>query len=169
VQAYSRQAPRLPAVPAVAVAVPAAAATALAAATAATTAAGAAGAATAVAAATATATVAAAAVAAAALALAATPTRGALRPRTVATRATGARSGFVDDELSPIERELIERLDRLATCGVVRHLDETEAARAAGLSVRDDGGRDDLPIGPEQVSKVVLTGPEGHVSYVESH
>lgn len=142
---------------------PAAAATA-AAAVSATTTAPAVAAATATAAAATTTTAAAPAAAAAATAAAAEAAA-----TTTATATLLARAGFVDDEGAAAHVGAVHRGDGLAGLFIVGHLDEAEAAGAAGLAVDDDLGTVDLPVLGEQLGEVLLGGAVRKIADVNVH
>ena len=61
---------------------------------------------------------------------------------TTPVAALGLRTGLIDVDSPLVEIETVQRVNRVPCGRLVRHFDETEAARAAGFAVGDDvGGR----------------------------
>ena len=106
---------------------------------------------------TAAATAAAAAEAAAAAATAATT-----------AAATAAILGLLHGDLTSLDVAAVDLLDRLAGLVLGRHLDEAEAARTAGFTVRDDLGVRYGADAAEQVAQVQLGDRVGQIANVES-
>ena len=73
-----------------------------------------------------------------------------------------AGTSLVDVEFAAGEFEAIECLDRLASI-VVRHLDETESAGAAGLTIRNDRSPLDGAVLGEQRFQFVTGGGVGKI------
>ena len=72
---------------------------------------------------------------------------------------------FVHPESAAVEVDAVERLHRPGGVGV-RHLHETEAARAARLAVGDQGHLLDRPMLGKQGADGLFGGREGKVSNV---
>src|SRR5207253_1653491 len=64
-----------------------------------------------------------------------------------------------------LEHGAVEVADGLLAA--LRHLDEAEAARAAGLAVADDLGAGDVAVLAERLAQVVRGGLEGEVADVQ--
>src|SRR5687768_11966469 len=69
-----------------------------------------------------------------------------------------AWTGFVDGQGPAAERRTVQRVDRRLRFAIVVHLDEAEAARAAGLAIRDDLRAGHRPMLLEQGQQVVGRG-----------
>ena len=79
-------------------------------------------------------------------------------------RAAATRTGHVDGEGAAVELPAVEGFD----CGVSAfHLDETEAAGAAGIAVGDDADALDRAMLAEEVANLVLGRTEGEVPHVD--
>ena len=74
--------------------------------------------------------------------------------------------GFVDLQPTTVDFFVIECADGFVRC-LVFHLDETEAARTAGVSIRDDRGRTDVAMGRKQLLEVTIRGAPGQISNVD--
>src|SRR5262249_17987158 len=145
-------------------------AAAVAAASAAVTAASAAVASAATASASAAVASAATASASAAVASAATASASAAVPATTASPAAAAalgRASLVDRQRTATERLAVQGVDGRLRLGVVVHLDEAEAARAAGFAIGDDLGPSDRPVLLEQRQQVVGRGVPRQVADVD--
>ena len=83
------------------------------------------------------------------------------------TRALGlAVLGLVDAQAAAAELLTVQRLD--GGVGVLRrHLDETEAARLAGLTVGHEADGIDVAVSGEQVAHLVFGGGKGEVADVD--
>jgi hypothetical protein len=83
--------------------------------------------------------------------------------------ATLARPGLVDGEVATVNVLAVEGRDGRASVLVIRELDETEAAGAAGFTVHDQRRRRDFAVSREQLAQLALGGIERQISYVELH
>jgi hypothetical protein len=77
--------------------------------------------------------------------------------------------GFVDDEGPAAELLAVAGCDCFAGFFVVGHLDETEAARAAGFAIDDDRGRRHGSEGSELRAEFVFGAAEGQIADVNPH
>lgn len=117
--------------------------------------------------ATAAAVAAATAAAAAATAAESTTATATATSATETTTAVFARACFVDSQVSAIDVLTIDRLDGCATLSVIGELDETEATRASGFAIHDEGGRGDLSVFGEHFAKPIFGRGVREVSNIE--
>src|SRR5262249_6119036 len=75
--------------------------------------------------------------------------------------------GLVHLEGAAAEVAAVEGADRVRRGVLVRHLDEGEAARAAGLAVHDDAHGLDRPVAPEGALQVLLGAGVRKVAHVD--
>src|SRR5262245_25104231 len=92
----------------------------------------------------------------------------------VSAAATTARPrlagpGLVHRQRPALEVEVVERLDRRLGLGLVRHLDEPEAAGPAGLPVQDHLGPGHRPVLAEQLHQVVVRATPREVAHIDIH
>jgi hypothetical protein len=116
----------------------------------------------------------AAAVAAAATAAASTEAAAAsttAAPESAAAAATALLAGtcLIDREVTAIDVLTVKGLDRGAGLIVVLHLDEPEAAGAAGLTIHDQRRGEDLAVGLEELAETGLGRIERQIADVELH
>src|SRR5262249_38151388 len=111
----------------------------------------------------------AAATAAAATTAVAAAATAAAAATTAAAAAGLALLGLVDAQRTAVELRAVHRLDRRLCVSIRRHLDEREAARAAGVAIEHDAAALDLAaIGAERGSQGLLCGVERKIAYVET-
>ena len=101
-------------------------------------------------------TAAATSTAAAAVAAATTAASTTTEATTATTTAAAPILGLFDGDLAPLHVATVQLLDCLTRLVLGRHLDEPEAARTAGLAVRDDLGIRDRAQAREELAEVQL-------------
>src|SRR5581483_5165106 len=87
---------------------------------------------------------------------------------TAAKAALSARPRLVDVDRPTVELGAVEALDGLVA-GVRVHLDEGEAARATGLTIRDDGSRLDRANLRKQIGQLIFCRRVRQIPYEYSH
>src|SRR3990172_1059415 len=106
-------------------------------------------------------------------AAAAAPARAAAASAATAAEATtpfaGGRTRLVHADRAAVQRLPVQLLDRLAALGARRHLDEAEAAGAAGVAVGDDAGGLHGARLLEEGTQTVISSVEGETSDVKLH
>src|SRR5258705_230602 len=91
-----------------------------------------------------------------------------------AAAATEAAAGFtgtglVDDDGASVNLLAVHGLDGRLGLVVVGHLDEPEAARAAGVAVHDHGGGDHLAVGLKEAPQLRVVRAEREITEVKLH
>jgi hypothetical protein len=84
---------------------------------------------------------------------------------TTATRSGGLRPGLVNSQRATLHVSAVQPRDCLPGCGIVRHLDETEAAGATGFAVGDYLGGFHLAILAKGGAQVFIAGAKWKVAY----
>jgi len=97
--------------------------------------------------------------------LAATVTTAATAVAATTAAASLTGLGLVDVEGATTEVAAVEGADGLASV-LIGHLDEAEAARAAGLAVGREGDRDHLTVLREHLGDLRLSGVEREVTHI---
>jgi hypothetical protein len=66
------------------------------------------------------------------------------------------RAGFVDPDRTPVQRRSIQGSNRCLGFRRLRHLDESNTARFAGIPIHDEGDGLDGPVSRKQIAQLLL-------------